>query len=104
MTFEIGALIAFVVAVVGAAIGYGRLSKNADANEKEVENLWKVINSQRTKLEEHEVESGKVRLQIEKDLGLIREAAVKGDGRFDIIMSQLEDIKKKIDKLEDSKH
>lgn len=71
-----------------------------DDDTKMHENLWKIIGDIRASLLAHEKESNQVRLDIERELGRIRENASKFESKLDSIISMMEKISLKMDKLE----
>lgn len=68
MTIEIGFALSFLVAVIGAVYGYGRLSKQVEAHDDENEKMWKVIGSVRDAWENHEKDSAVIRLEFSRRL------------------------------------
>lgn len=100
MTFEMGTLVALVVAVVTAAIGYGKLQNKNEGLAAETENLWREIGKTRAAQAEHDKDSSATRLEIERELGRLRETISSKDGKMDEIIRRLGVIDEKVDRIE----
>ncbi len=102
MTFEMGALISFVLAIVGGAVGYGRLNRSTEANSEQIDEIWKVVTKTRDWQVDHEKDSAGYRIELEKEMGRIRENIGKWDAKLDNIINQLSYIKEAIKEWKES--
>lgn len=101
MTFEIGALIAMIAGIIGGAVGYGRLQRQVEDLKEEDVKLWTQLSKLREWKEEHDKDVSDKRVEYEREISKLRESINSKDGKLDTIISRLDTIDKKIDKLED---
>src|SRR5690242_10911477 len=72
---------------------------NRDATDQEHQNIWKVIGELRMTLDEHLKGSAQTRLELEKEMGRIRESNGKTDSKLDTILSMITELSKRFEKL-----
>ena len=101
MTIEMGALIALIAAIIAGAAGYGRLQRQVEDLKEENTNLWKQNHIFREWTVAHDKEVSDKRVEYEREISRLRENINGRDGKLDTIISRLDTIDKKIDKLED---
>lgn len=108
-----GALIAFILAVIGGAVGYGRLNRNVETNSerltsleddkaesKDVENAWGALKQMRDWKDVHEREEGIHREQFNKEISELKGSLLVSGEQFKQILAFLQDLKERMIKLE----
>lgn len=100
MNIEHGTLLALISSVIAAAVGYGKLQNQIEAMKKDQDNIWREIGKLRLWENEHEKESARVRLEIEREHGRIRSDISSKDGKLDEVIRRLGVIDSKLDKIE----
>lgn len=93
MTFEMGALIAFVVAIIAGAVAYGRMQRSVESVSSDMSNSWKIIDDLRKWQSQHERDSANYRVELEKEMGKIRGDIGRVETKLDNILVRLSDIK-----------
>lgn len=105
MSIEFAAVIvAFLVAVLGAAYGYGRLSNRVDdfkeQQEKEVKNLWSEIQKLRDGQADHSKEASDYRFQFAQKISEVEISDRVNASQYTEILRRLTELAVKVDKLE----
>lgn len=109
-----GTAITLGLALVGGIYGYGRLSRSVESNKDAItddkkdsddqfKNVWKVVGDLREWTIQHARDSADRRLEIEKDIGHLRERIGNLDTKLDAIITYLKEISLKISKFEDER-
>ena len=89
MNIELGFGLAIVLAIIGGAVGYGRLNSKVDIQADENSKQWSIIEKLRAWRDEHERSSSDHRLEFERELGRIRELVLTKDGKMDVVLNRL---------------
>lgn len=105
MTFEMGTFIGLACAIIGGAMGYGRLQRTVEAQEKgciaENGKIWGKIHRIEEVAEAHNKDSEAVRRELDREMSRIREAAGAFGGKLDLILLTLAELKVQVKELQD---
>jgi hypothetical protein len=86
--------------VLSAGIAWGISQKGQQSLTEEIKNAWGEISKLRDWRHSHDLESSNARRELEREDGKIREMILSRDSKLDVIISRLETIDAKIDKIE----
>lgn len=90
-----------IAGFLATTIGNWFVFKNKlEHTEEENRSQWEVITRLRNWQENHVIESAEKRLEIEREMGRIRESASSVLTKLDSLLALVNDLTKKIDRLE----
>jgi signal transduction protein with GAF and PtsI domain len=109
---DIKTVVEILVLILGAGVGWGVFTTKIESlkqvfedqkkdSEKEHQNLWKVIGQLRVDFGVHEKDSATVRLDLEKEMGRLRENSGITTSKLDSIISLVTDLTKRFDRMEE---
>jgi hypothetical protein len=105
---DIRAVVEIVTILLGAGIAWGTFTKTIESLRETNNNFkednqeqWVAITKIRDWVTVHERDEATARLDLERDMGRIRESVGKTDGKMDTLISMIVDLSKKLDKLEE---
>ncbi len=97
---EIKSLIEYGIIFVGAVGFFFTLRNSVDHLKEEDQKQWDQIAKLRDWVTVHERDEATSRLDLERDMGRIREDASKAGGKMDTLISMITELTKKIERLE----
>jgi len=98
---DISKIIEICLLIAGAGVAYGVHKTTVTNLEREDDEQWKVITKMRDWQIEHERDSAKTRLEIEREFGRSREDFNRAMGKMDSMVSIMTELKSDLKNLEE---